>query len=84
MANTNLLTASEAHEIATKWQKNQCADYVESTLTIIKKRASSGYFSAEIRDCYPDNVDRDACRQAVKDLGYQLESIRGEYTRWSW
>ena len=35
----NRLTAEQAHEIATNWQENKCAAYVDYVLDIIKERA---------------------------------------------
>ena len=78
------MTASEAYAIATKWQENKCSDYVDKALEIIEIRANQGYFTADIPDPSPNNVNRDECIKAMKELGYIFDHSWTSYIRWRW
>ena len=78
------LTAGKAREIFEKWQENKCADYVERALATISERANRGYFTADVLDPYPENVNRDTCIKAMQDLGFVIDHTWKDYTRWRW
>ena len=80
----NYLTAEQAHEIAINWQKNKCSTYVEQALIAIKERAEKGYFTADVLNPHPDNVNKEKCIKAMKNLGFSIDHSWNDYIRWRW
>ena len=80
----NRLTAEQAHEIATNWQKNKCATYVDRALDVIKERAEKGFFTADVLNPCPDNVNKEECVKALKELGFSVDHTWNDYIRWRW
>ena len=78
------LTADQAHAIATNWQENKCSAYVDKALEAIKERAEKGYFTADVLNPRPDNVNKEECIKAMQDLGFCIDHTWSDYTRWKW
>ncbi len=78
------LTADQAHAIAINWQENKCSDYVDRALETIKERAEKGYFTADVLDPHPSNVNRDECIKAMKELGFSIDHTWKNYICWKW
>lgn len=80
----NRLTAEQAREIATNWQENKCAAYVDYVLDIIKERAGKGYFTADVLNPRPENVNKEECVKAIQELGFSIDRTWGDYICWKW
>lgn len=78
------LTAEQARAMATNWQDNKCAEYVDNALNIIKMQAQQGFFAANIQNPSPDHVNRDTCIRAMKELGFSIDHTWSDYIRWKW
>ena len=78
------LTADQAHAIAINWQENKCSAYVDRALEAIKERAEKGYFTADVLDPHPSNVNKEECIKAMQELGFSIDHIWKDYTRWKW
>lgn len=78
------LTAEQAHEIATNWQENRCSSYVDKALEVIKERAEKGYFTADILNPNPNNVNKEKCIKAMQELGFSIDRVWDDYIRWKW
>ena len=78
------LTADQARAIAINWQENKCSAYVDRALEAIKERAEKGYFTADVLDPHPSNVNRDECIKAMKELGFSIDHTWKDYTCWKW
>ena len=78
------LTAEQARAMATNWQEDKCAEYVDNALNIIKMRAQQGFFTANIQNPSPDHINRDECIRAMKELGFSIDHVWSDYIRWKW
>lgn len=78
------LTAGQARAMATNWQDDACAEYIDNALDIIRIRAQQGFFTANIQNPSPNHVDRDECIRAMKELGFSIDHVWSDYIRWKW
>ena len=78
------LTAEQAHKIAINWQENKCATYVDRALDAIRERAEKGYFTVDVLNPQPGNVNKEECIKAMQELGFTINHSWGDYIRWGW
>ena len=80
----NRLTAEQAHEISVNWQENKCSAYVDRALETIKANAEKGYFTADVFNPCPANVNKEECIKAMESLGFTIDHTWNDYIRWKW
>ena len=49
-----------------------------------RARTEKGYFTADVLDPHPNNVNKDECIKAMQELGFSIDHTWKDYTRWKW